>query len=80
MLLDYSSTVQRGTTVCVARLAKSAKCRSAVNEDQSKVDGCERMAAILLRVRPLSKEIPYTFKWVMKAILRREYTATRKRR
>ena len=39
------------------------------------------MAAILLRVRPLSKKsLGYTFEWVMKAILRREYTATRKRR
>jgi hypothetical protein len=39
-------------------VATCAKCRSAVNEDQNKADDCERMAAILLRVRPLSKKSP----------------------
>jgi hypothetical protein len=39
-------------------VAKSAKCRSAVDEDHSSVEGCERVAAIMLRVRPLGKKSP----------------------
>jgi hypothetical protein len=43
--------------VC-SSVANCTNCRSAVDDDQSSVDACKRVAAILLRVRPLSKKSP----------------------